>query len=78
MSESCSDSEWFAFMPASWGSGLAANWSAFEKLIADSQKVESWRTWRPGVGLMEHVGRTQSHAATVIINGMPGADPGSD
>jgi hypothetical protein len=65
-------------MPASWVSGLGANWSAFERFIAYSQKAASSRTGYPGVGLMEHVGRTQSHAATVIINGMPGAGPGSD
>jgi hypothetical protein len=65
-------------MPASWGSGLAANLSAFERLIAYSQTAASSKTGSPGVGLMEHVRRTQSHAATVIINGMPGAGPGSD
>jgi hypothetical protein len=65
-------------MPASWGSGLAVSWAAFERLIADSQTAASSKTGHPGVGLMEHVGRTQSHAATVIINGMPAAGPGSD
>jgi hypothetical protein len=65
-------------MPASWGSGLAVSWAAFERLIAYSQTAASSRTGYPGVELMEHVGRTQSHAATVIINGMPGAGPGSD
>ena len=65
-------------MPANWGSGLVANLSAFERLIAYSLTAASWRTGNPGLGLMEHVGRTQSHAATVIINGMPAAGPGSD
>ena len=65
-------------MPANWASGQVANWSAFERLIADWKMAASSGTGNLWVGLMEHDGRTQSHAATVIINGMPGAGPGSD
>jgi hypothetical protein len=65
-------------MPANWGSGQVVNWSAFEMLIADSMMAASSGTGHPGVGLMDLDGRTQSHATTIIINGMPAAGPGSD
>jgi hypothetical protein len=65
-------------MPANWASGQVANLSTFEKLIADWKMAASSGTGNLWVGLMVHDGRIQSHAATVIINGMPEAGRGSD
>lgn len=55
-----------------------ASWSTFEWSIADLQRGISSGARHLKVRLMELDGRTQSRAAAVIIDEMPGAGPGLD